>query len=105
VFRLIAIPVIAGLSYEMLRLGARYTDSRLIRALMTPGLWLQKITTKPPDHEQIEVAIASFQELRRAEGEPETGTGTTAGTAASPPSAAEPSTPAAGYPSSPPSSK
>jgi uncharacterized protein YqhQ len=70
VFRLIAIPVIAGLSYEMLRLGAKYTDSRLIRALMTPGLWLQKITTKPPDHAQIEVAIRSFQELLRAEGVP-----------------------------------
>jgi uncharacterized protein YqhQ len=71
VFRLIAIPVIAGLSYELLRLGARHTESRPIRALMAPGLWLQKITTKPPDHDQIEVAISSFQELLRAEGEPE----------------------------------
>jgi uncharacterized protein YqhQ len=73
VFRLIAIPVIAGLSYEMLRLGARHTESRFIRAIMLPGLWLQKITTKPPDHGQIEVAISSFQELLRAEGEPEPG--------------------------------
>jgi uncharacterized protein YqhQ len=104
VFRLIAIPVIAGLSYEMLRLGARYTDSRLIRALMTPGLWLQKITTKPPDHEQIEVAIASFQELRRAEGEPEAGTmaAAVASPPASSPASSEPSTPSAGSaPSSP----
>jgi uncharacterized protein YqhQ len=69
-FRLVAIPVIAGLSFELLRLGARHTNSRLIRALMTPGLWLQKITTKPPDHDQIQVAISSFQELLRAEGEP-----------------------------------
>jgi uncharacterized protein YqhQ len=38
---------------------------------MLPGLWLQKITTKPPDHAQIEVAISSFQELLRAEGQPE----------------------------------
>jgi uncharacterized protein YqhQ len=67
VFRVVAIPVIAGLSYELLRLGARYPGSRLIRGLMTPGLWLQKITTKPPNHEQIEVAISSFQELLRAE--------------------------------------
>ncbi len=67
--RVIAIPVIAGFSYEMLRLGARYTSSPLMRATMAPGLWLQKITTKPPDHEQIEVAIASFQEVLRRESE------------------------------------
>ena len=65
--RLIAIPVIAGISYELLRLGAKYTDSRLMRALMAPGLWLQKITTKPPSPDQIEVAIASFQEVQRRE--------------------------------------
>jgi uncharacterized protein YqhQ len=38
-----------------------------MKVLMAPGLWLQKITTKPPDHGQIEVAIASFQEVLRAE--------------------------------------
>jgi uncharacterized protein YqhQ len=68
-FRLVAIPVIAGLSYESLRLGARHPDSRVIRALMAPGLWLQKITTKPPGRDQIEVAISSFQEVLRAERE------------------------------------
>ena len=49
VSRIIAIPIIAGIAYEMLRLGARYPRSLVIRALMAPGLWLQKITTKPPD--------------------------------------------------------
>ncbi len=48
--RVIAIPIIAGLSFELLRLGARFTDSAVMRVLMAPGLWLQKITTKPPDH-------------------------------------------------------
>jgi uncharacterized protein YqhQ len=67
-FRIVAIPVIAGISYELLRLGARYPNARAMRALMTPGLWLQKITTRPPDHGQIEVAIASFHEVLRAEG-------------------------------------
>ena len=67
-YRLIAIPVIAGISYEMLRLGARHTESRFMRALMAPGLWLQKITTKPPDRGQIQVAIESFQEVLRCEG-------------------------------------
>ena len=66
--RLIAIPVIAGISYELLRLGARYRRSLIMRALMTPGLWLQKITTRPPDESQIEVALTSFKELLKREG-------------------------------------
>jgi uncharacterized protein YqhQ len=65
--RVIAIPVVAGISFEMLRLGARHGRSLVVRALMAPGLWLQKITTKPPDRGQIEVAIASFQEVLRRE--------------------------------------
>jgi uncharacterized protein YqhQ len=67
-FRLVAIPVIAGISYEMLRLGARYAGSPVMHALMAPGLWLQKITTKPPGRDQIEVAIESFREVLRREG-------------------------------------
>jgi uncharacterized protein YqhQ len=67
VSRIIAIPIIAGIAFELLRLGARYPDSLFMRAVMTPGLWLQKITTKPPDRSQIEVAIASFNEVLRRE--------------------------------------
>jgi uncharacterized protein YqhQ len=67
--RLIAIPLIAGLSYEALRLGARYPDSTVMRVLMAPGKWLQRITTQAPDRGQIEVAIASFNEVLRAERE------------------------------------
>jgi uncharacterized protein YqhQ len=67
--RLIAIPVIAGISYEALRLGARYPRSAVMRMLMAPGKWLQRITTQPPDRGQIEVAIASFNEVLRAERE------------------------------------
>ena len=67
-FRLVAIPVIAGISYEILRLGARHERSPIMRALMAPGLWLQKITTRPPDRGQIQVAIESFQEVLRREG-------------------------------------
>jgi uncharacterized protein YqhQ len=65
--RIIAIPLIAGLAYEALRLGAKYSRSRVMRTLMAPGLWLQKITTKPPDRDQIEVAITSFAEVLRRE--------------------------------------
>ena len=65
--RLLAIPIIAGLAFELLRLGARYPKSAFMRIVMTPGLWLQKITTKPPNDDQIEVAIASFNEVLRRE--------------------------------------
>ena len=65
--RVIAIPVIAAISYEALRLGARYPGSLWMRALMTPGLWLQRITTQQPDRSQIEVAITAFDELLRRE--------------------------------------
>jgi len=68
VFRIVAIPVIAGISYELLRLGARYTQSRTMGVLMAPGLWLQKITTRRPDRDQIEVAIRAFEEVLRQEG-------------------------------------
>ncbi len=70
--RLPLIPAIAGLSYEVLRLSARKADSPLFRALVAPGLWLQRLTTREPDRAQIEVAIASF---RRVSGTPETEAG------------------------------
>lgn len=71
--RVIAIPIIAGIAYEALRLGAKYPGSLFMRALMRPGIWLQKITTQEPDRGQIEVAVASFQEVLRRETEASTG--------------------------------
>ena len=65
--RIIAIPIIAGLAFELLRLGARFHRSVVMRVLMAPGLWLQKITTRQPTHDQIEVAIASFDAVLAAE--------------------------------------
>jgi uncharacterized protein YqhQ len=67
--RILAIPIIAGLAFELLRLGARFPGSPVMRAVMAPGLWLQKITTKPPDRDQIEVAISSFNAVLRREAE------------------------------------
>ncbi|HEX7248508.1 MAG TPA: DUF1385 domain-containing protein, partial [Actinomycetota bacterium] len=67
--RILAIPLIAGIAYEALRLGARFHGSVVMRALMAPGIWLQKITTQEPDDLQIEVAIASFDEVLRREEE------------------------------------
>jgi uncharacterized protein YqhQ len=59
--RVVLLPVVAGLAYEGLRLGAAHGDRLVVRALMKPGLWLQLITTKPPFPDQIEVAIRSFE--------------------------------------------
>jgi uncharacterized protein YqhQ len=59
--RVVLLPVVAGLAYEGLRLGAAHGDNVFVRALMKPGLWLQLITTKQPTEDQIEVAIRSFE--------------------------------------------
>jgi uncharacterized protein YqhQ len=61
--RIVAIPLIAGISYEAIRLGANRGNNPIVRALMKPGLWLQKITTRPPTDDQIEVAIRAFEQV------------------------------------------
>lgn len=60
VSRLLGIPVIAGVAYEVLRWSGTRPDGALAKALAAPGLWLQLLTTGPPDEDQIEVAIASL---------------------------------------------
>jgi uncharacterized protein YqhQ len=60
--RLVLIPLIAGLAYELIRFSARHLDSAACRVLITPGLWLQKITTKEPDDQQLEVALVALKE-------------------------------------------
>lgn len=57
--RLLLLPVIAGLSYEVTRLAGR-SDSAIVRAIIYPGLLLQKLTTREPDDDQLEVAIRAF---------------------------------------------
>lgn len=58
--RIIGIPVIAGLSYEMLKFAGAHQDNWFGRFMAKPGLWLQKLTTRVPDESQIEVAVASL---------------------------------------------
>lgn len=67
--RIVLIPVIASVSYEILRWGARRRDSWWTRWLFLPGIWLQGITTKQPDDSMIEVAVASVREAIAANGE------------------------------------
>lgn len=60
VLRLLLVPVIAGISYELIRLAGR-CDNILIRILSAPGMWMQRLTTKEPDEEMVRVAIASVE--------------------------------------------
>ena len=59
--RIALIPVIAAVAYELVRLGARYYGNPVVRAIYAPGLWLQALTTRPPDRSMLEVSIASLE--------------------------------------------
>jgi uncharacterized protein YqhQ len=65
--RILLIPVIAGLAYEVLRFGGAHVNHPLVRLVVAPGLALQALTTRHPDESQIEVAVAAFEALRRQE--------------------------------------
>ena len=67
--RLLLVPVIAAIGYEILRFGARHRANPLVKALMTPGILVQMITTKRPSDDQIEVAIVSMEQALEADGE------------------------------------
>ena len=65
--RVVLIPLIAGLAYEVLRFGGAHFEHPLVKLLVAPGLALQALTTRYPDEHQIEVAVTAFSELRRQE--------------------------------------
>lgn len=62
--RIVLLPLVIGVSYEVLQFTNKLRDTPVLRYLGYPGLWLQKITTREPDDSQVEVAIASFQKMR-----------------------------------------
>jgi uncharacterized protein YqhQ len=68
--RILLIPVIAAVGYEILKWGARHRGNRLVRAIMYPGILVQKITTRQPTDDMIEVAIVSMEQALKADGEP-----------------------------------
>ncbi|MDX6404202.1 MAG: hypothetical protein QOH70_1657 [Blastocatellia bacterium] len=73
--RIALIPVVAGLSYEIIRLSARKESGAFFKTITKPGVWLQNVTTKEPDDSQLEVAIEALKaslklEPKPAEGEP-----------------------------------
>lgn len=65
--RLIVIPIIAGISYEFLKLSAKWQNSWLMRVFASPGLMIQRLTTRQPDDEQLEVALHSLKASLKAE--------------------------------------
>lgn len=66
--RIMLIPVIAGISYEILKLGDKHRDSIITKIMVWPGVMMQKVTTSRPDDKQIEVAIDSLKRVLKAEG-------------------------------------
>ncbi|HRL11134.1 MAG TPA: DUF1385 domain-containing protein [Aggregatilineales bacterium] len=66
--RVIGIPVVAGVAYEVLRFTAKHADNPLIRIMIIPNLALQHLTTRQPDKDMLEVAIAAFKRVLYSEG-------------------------------------
>ena len=59
--RILLLPVIAGIGYELIKLSGKFQENSIVKVLIAPGLWLQRITTKEPSDKQLEVGIASLK--------------------------------------------
>src|SRR5215204_1222566 len=66
--RILLLPVIAGIAYELIRFAGKHTDNRVLMALLAPGLWLQRLTTREPSLDQLEVSISALKEVLQLEG-------------------------------------
>ena len=61
--RILLLPVIAGLAYELIRFAGKHTGNRVVMTLLAPGLWLQRLTTREPTLDQLEVSIRALREV------------------------------------------
>ena len=66
--RVLLLPVIAGLAYELIRFAGKHQGNRVLMTLLAPGLWLQRLTTRQPSLDQIEVSIRALKEVLALEG-------------------------------------
>jgi uncharacterized protein YqhQ len=66
--RILLLPLIAGLAYELIRFAGKHTGNRALMALLAPGLWLQRLTTRQPSLDQLEVSIRALKEVLHVEG-------------------------------------
>src|SRR5882724_11640227 len=67
--RILLLPLIAGLAYELIRFAGKHQRNRILMTLLAPGLWLQRLTTREPTLDQIEVSIRALQEVLQREGQ------------------------------------
>ena len=65
--RILLLPVIAGLAYELIRFAGKHANNRVVRWLLAPGLWLQRLTTRQPSLDQLEVSIRALQQVLERE--------------------------------------
>jgi uncharacterized protein YqhQ len=65
--RILLLPVIAGLAYELIRFAGKHADNRVVRWLLAPGLWLQRLTTRQPSLDQLEVSIRALEQVLERE--------------------------------------
>jgi uncharacterized protein YqhQ len=68
VSRIALLPVIAGLAYELIRFAGKHSGNRILMTLLAPGLWLQRLTTREPSLDQLEVSIRALREVLEREG-------------------------------------
>jgi len=61
--RILLLPVIAGIAYELIRFAGKHQDNRILMTLLAPGMWLQRLTTREPSLDQIEVSIRALKEV------------------------------------------
>jgi len=61
--RILLLPVIAGIAYELIRFAGKHTGNRILMTLLAPGLWLQRLTTREPTLDQLEVSIRALREV------------------------------------------
>ena len=66
--RVLLLPVIAGLAYELIRFAGKHEGNRIVMTVLAPGLWLQRLTTRQPSLDQIEVSIRALREVLDREG-------------------------------------
>jgi uncharacterized protein YqhQ len=66
--RILLLPLIAGLAYELIRFAGKHTGNRALMTLLAPGLWLQRLTTREPSLDQLEVSISALKEVLQLEG-------------------------------------
>jgi len=68
--RILLLPLIAGLAYELIRFAGKHQDNRVVMTLLAPGLWLQRLTTREPSLDQLEVSIRALREVLALEQAP-----------------------------------